>query len=314
MTIDMHSHLFAKPFRNDRYVHPFWNPGQRTSMGLEEAIAESKKRNALRPAQWDPDGTNHLARMDEAGIEKAVLLHLDYGFLFGEGEITIEQQNQQVSEIARRYPDRFLWFCGVDPRRQEAARLFEKCVTQWGARGLKLYPTTGFLPADREVYPLYEMASAWGIPVYFHMGPENPPYRNEGNAHPSLLLRVLVDFPDLKVVVAHLGFDFWRDLLALGKVNKTVMCDFCAWQRVAKRSVEQFCRVLRRFLDEFGLERMLFGTDAPLLEDIMSSKEWVELVKSLPDRAPLPYRFTDEEVSALLEGNARRLLEALPKI
>lgn len=314
MTIDMHCHLFVKQFRNDSYVHPFWDPGQRRSLGLEEAIAESKKRNALRPSQWDPDGTNHIARMDEAGIEKAVILHLDYGTLFGEADMTIEQQNLYVSEIAKRFPDRFLWFCGVDPRRPEATSLVEKCVTKWGARGLKLYPTTGFLPADREVYPLYERASAWKIPVYFHMGPENPPYRNEGNAHPSVLLRVLVDFPDLKVIVAHLGFDFWRDLLALGKVSKNVMCDFCAWQRVARRSYQQFCRVLRRFLDEFGLERVLFGTDAPLLEDILPSKEWVELVRNLPSQASSPYRFTNEEVSALMEGNAQRLLATMPKI
>jgi hypothetical protein len=314
MTIDMHCHLVVKQFRNDSYVDPFWDPGQRTSLGLEEAVAESKRRNAHRPSQWDPDGTKHIARMDEAGIEKAVILHLDYGILFGEAEMTIEQQNQHVSEIVRLHPNRFLWFCGVDPRRQEAVSVVEKCVTKWGARGIKFYPTTGFLPTDREAYPLYEMASAWKIPIYFHMGPENPPYKNEGNAHPSVLLRVLVDFPDLKVIVAHLGFDFWRDLLALGKVRKNVMCDFCAWQRVATRSYQQFCRVLRRFLDEFGLERVLFGTDAPLLEDIMPSREWVELVRNLPSRAPSPFKFTDEEVLALLEGNARRLLATVPQI
>ncbi|MBN1382301.1 MAG: amidohydrolase [Deltaproteobacteria bacterium] len=314
MTIDMHCHLFVEEFHNDNYVYAFWNPGQQKSLGLEEAIAISKERNALRPSPWDPDGTINIKRMDEAGIEKAVILHLDYGIIFGEAALTIEQQNKYVSEIVKRFPDRLLWFCGIDPRRPEAAGLFEKCVTQWGARGIKLYPTTGFLAADREAYPLYERASAWGIPVYFHMGPENPPYRNEGNAHPSTLLRVLVDFPDLKVIVAHLGFDFWRDLLALGKVCENVMCDFCAWQRVAKRNYEQFSRILRRFIDEFGRERIFFGTDAPFVEDFVSSKEWVELVRDLPNQAPSPNRFTPEEISALMEGNAKRLLATAPKI
>jgi len=313
MAIDMHCHLFVKEFRNDNYLAPFWNPGQRISLGLEEAVAESKRRSALRPEQSDPDGSRHIARMDEAGIEKAVILHLDYGILFGEAQMTIEQQNKYVSEIVRQHPDRFFWFCGVDPRREEATSIVEKCLTEWGARGIKLYPTTGFLPADREVYPLYEMASARKIPVYFHMGPENPPYRNEGNAHPSVLLRVLVDFPDLKVIVAHLGFEYWRDLLALGRISNNVMCDFCAWQRVAARSYYQFCHILRRYLDEFGRERVLFGTDAPLLEDIMSSKQWVELVENLPREAPSSLRFTEEEVSDLLEGNARRLLADIPR-
>jgi len=142
--------------------------------------------------------------------------------------MTIEEQNKYVSDVVKKHPGRLLWFCGVDPRRKGATELFEKCVTEWGAKGLKLYPTTGFLPADREVYPLYELATALKIPVLFHMGPENPPYKNEGNAHAAMLLRVLVDFPDLTVIAAHLGFEYWRDLIALGKVCKNVMCDFSA--------------------------------------------------------------------------------------
>jgi len=251
--------------------------------------------------------------MEEAGIEKAVLLHIDYGLLFGETEMTIEQQNKHVSEVAGKHSDRLIWFCGVDPRREGAVELLERCVTQWGARGIKLYPLTGFLPTDRGVYPLYERASAWKIPVLFHMGPLTPPFKNEGNAHPSLLLRVLVDFPHLTVIVAHLGFRFWRDLIALGKVSESVMCDFCAWQRTAKENYSQFCYILRRFLNEFGTERIIFGTDAPTAESPLSSKEWVEIIKALPHESPKDYRFTEEEVAALLDGNARRLLASIPE-
>ncbi|MEE9515454.1 MAG: amidohydrolase family protein, partial [Candidatus Adiutricales bacterium] len=195
---------------------------------------------------------------------------------------------------------------------KNAVDLLEKCVTEWGAKGIKLYPTTGFLPADRECYPFYERASAWKIPVYFHMGPENPPYYNQGNAHVALLLRVLVDFPDLTVVVAHLGFEFWRDLVALGKVRENVMCDFCAWQTIARQRYDQFCYILRKFLDEFGRDRVMFGTDAPILESEVSSKEWIEIIRGLPDHAPASQRFSEEDVSALLDGNARRLLDSIP--
>jgi predicted TIM-barrel fold metal-dependent hydrolase len=144
------------------------------------------------------------------------------------------------------------------------------------------------------------------------MGPENLPYRNEGNAHAAVLLRVLVDFPDLTVIAAHLGYEFWRDLVALGKVRDNIMCDFCAWQRVAKDNYDQFCYILRKFLDEFGSNRVMFGTDAPILEDAVSSREWVQIVRELPQKAPERYRFTEEEVSALLDDNARTLLDSIP--
>jgi len=310
MVIDMHSHLMVKEFHHQSFVAPSWERGAHTAENLQKIESERTGERAY----WgplDPDGTMHIKRMDEAGIEKSVLLHLDLGLLFGEPEVGIEQQNKYVSEIAKKHPGRFIWFCGVDPRRPEAAELFEKSVIEWGARGLKLYPTTGFLPADKEAYALYEKACELKVPVYFHMGPEGPPYKNEGNAHAAVLLRVLVDFPDLTVIVAHLGFEFWRDLLALGKVCKNVMTDFCAWQRVARANYGQFCYILRKFLDEFGTERVMFGTDAHLVEDAMSSRDWVELVKALPRQAPA-HHFTEAEVSSLLEGNARRLLASIP--
>lgn len=314
MAIDMHCHLYVEGFSSENAVSPFWIPGDHKTRTSGEEVEAAKRRVTARPENYDPDGANHIKRMDEAGIEKSIILHLDYGLLFGEGKVSIDQQNKHVSEVARKHNDRFLWFCGIDPRRKDAVTLLEKCVTEWGAKGIKLYPTTGFLPADKECYPFYERATAWKIPIYFHMGPENPPFHNQGNAHAAVLLRVLVDFPELTVLVAHLGFEFWRDLLALGKVRDNVMCDFCAWQDIAKQRYDQFCYILRKFLDEFGADRVMFGTDAPILEDAVSSREWIDIIKGLPHQAPPGQRFTEEEVAALLDGNARRLLDSIPDL
>ena len=297
MTIDVHCHLYAEGFHNVSFVGP---------RAINAEAGETSGWHG-----YDRDGFEHIKRMDEAGIDRCNLLHIDMGILFGEGNLTIEQQNQHISEVVRNHPDRFTWFCSMDPRRKEAADLAEKCINQWGASGIKLYPTTGFLPADKECYPLYEIALAKQVPVYFHMGPEAPPYKNEGNAHPSVLLRVLVDFPGLTVVVAHLGFEYWRDLIALGKVCDNVMADFCAWQRIAQRNYNQFCYILRRFLDQFDSDRVMFGTDAPLVELAMSSKKWVEMVKRLPHDSPTGVTFTGEEIGALLDGNARRLFATI---
>ena len=129
----------------------------------------------------------------------------------------------------------------------------------------------------------------------------------------TCMLRVLVDFPDLTVIVAHLGLEWWRDLIALGKVCDNVMCDFCALQRTAKTNYEQFRYILRRFLDEFGSHRVMFGTDAPLVEDDLPAKEWVELVKGLPYQANASHPFSEEEVFALLESNAQKLLASIPQ-
>ena len=90
MTIDMHTHLFVREFRNESFVAPLWDAGQHTARKPDEVAKETQR-------DWDPfdpDGTEHIRRMDEAGIEKALLLHIDNGLLFGEAEMSIEQQNK----------------------------------------------------------------------------------------------------------------------------------------------------------------------------------------------------------------------------
>ncbi len=316
MAIDIHSHLFVREFHHESWWDGLAHflPSSVPGTAASEEVAQEFKNTVL-PQWWDPGGAGHIRRMDEAGIEKSVLLAVDLGLVLGEAEITIEQQNKHVSQVVEKHPDRLVWFCGVDPRRDGVVELFERCVTEWGARGLKLYPIAGFLPADRASYPLYERASAWKVPVLFHMGVSGgPPFKNEGHAHVSTLLRVLVDFPDLTVIVAHLGMGFWQDLIALGKVRENVMCDFCAWQDVIKEDYDTFCYVLRQVLDQFGKDRVMFGTDAPALEHKMTTKEFVNIIGDLPDKAPSPTRFTEEEVSAILDSNARRLLDSIPQI
>ena len=90
------------------------------------------------------------------------------------------------------------------------------------------------------------------------------------------------------------------------------MCDFCAWQTIAQQRYDQFRHILRKFLDDFGADRVLFGTDAPLLEGVISSREWLEIIKDLPRQASQGQRFTEEEVEAMLDGNAQRLLDNIP--
>jgi predicted TIM-barrel fold metal-dependent hydrolase len=92
------------------------------------------------------------------------------------------------------------------------------------------------------------------------------------------------------------------------------MCDFCAWQRVAKQNYAQFCHILRKFLDGFGQDRIMFGTDAPILEESVPSREWVEIIRNLPRQAPSDCAFSEDEVEALLNRNARRLLDSIPDL
>ena len=66
--------------------------------------------------------------MDEAGIDKTVILGLDYEYLF-KGKISYKEYNDYVANILKEYPDRFIGFAGIDPRRgKEAIQELERCI------------------------------------------------------------------------------------------------------------------------------------------------------------------------------------------
>jgi len=308
MAIDIHCHLWIEEFLPKAYLNELakfladWS----TNMGGRAATPEEIAQGVF-PEYWDPDGDATIRQMDEAGIEKTVIMPTDFGLGIGEAAKTIEQQNKHLAEVAKKHPDRLVYFFGIDPRREGALELFETSVKEWGAKGLKLLPFTGFYPDEDEAYALVEKASQWNLPLLIHIGPEFPPFDSK-YAHPSRLDRILVDFPELPVIAAHLGIIWWRELIDLARLRKNLMCDFSGLQMTAIPNYAQFCHILRRVLDGFGMHRVMFGTDGPPYDPLISKKQWLECVMDLSRRAPEGITFSDEEVFALVHGNAQSLL------
>jgi predicted TIM-barrel fold metal-dependent hydrolase len=57
-----------------------------------------------------------------------------------------------------------------------------------------------------------------------------------------------------------------------------------------------------------GSDRILFGTDGPIVTSDFTTKDWVDTFKSLRQNAPEGITFTDEEAAGILGGNAQKLL------
>ena len=80
------------------------------------------------------------------------------------------------------------------------------------------------------------------------------------------------------------------------------------WDVYALGNYPLFCRELRDLIDFAGIEKVLFGTDNPIFGIIEPTTHWVQAIKDLPSKAPEGITFTQEEVDAILGGNAVRLL------
>jgi predicted TIM-barrel fold metal-dependent hydrolase len=152
-----------------------------------------------------------LAAMDEAGIDKSVVLPIDCTSAHG-GKVF---SNEQVAQAVQDQP-RLIGFASVDPNLPNAAAELERAVRELGLRGLKLDPALqGFDPGDRSVYPVYEKAAELDIPMVIHAGLSWAPLGRSANANPLALESVAHDIPELRFCIAHFGFPWVREALLL---------------------------------------------------------------------------------------------------
>ena len=308
MIIDIHTHLFGKGWVPKQFfygvarflTHEFAKQGIEES---NEAVGDT-----LMETSDDPEAEGLLAEMDEAGIDKSVIFPVDFGVALGDPEVPIEEVNKKYSELARKHPDRLVAFAGVDPRRKDAPDLFKRCINEWGMKGLKLHPCAGFYPNQKEVYLLLEQACELKIPVLIHSGSMMVPLRSK-YSQAIHFDDLAADFPDLPIIAAHSGGLFgYTQMISIMNVKLNIMADISAWQVMATRNYSFFCKALRELIDFTESERIFFGSDSPSMRSIMSNKDWVQLLKDLPQKAVEGISFTEEEITALLGGNAQRLL------
>ena len=122
---------------------------------------------------------------------------------------------------------------------------------------------------------MLDIASEFKKPVLCHTGPIFEPLKSEF-CYPRYLDDVCVDYPDLTIQAAHIGYEWCDELFQIGEVKTNLVVDFSGWQT---RDYHEFCLTLRRCLDSFTAERVLFGTDNPYFRGAVPDKEWTKIIK-----------------------------------
>ncbi len=132
---------------------------------------------------------------------------------------SIEQQHQELAELAAIYPDTLMPFICVDPRRvteqdRHPGAMIERLMDQHPGvfQGVKLYPPLGYWPDDsileRHVYPLCQER---GLPVMSHCsrgGVRSRAHIPDTAAlytDPDAFVPIMRRFPDLRLCLAHFG-------------------------------------------------------------------------------------------------------------
>ena len=233
--------------------------------------------------------------MDMVGIDRAVILPVD---ATTSRNATI-YSNEQIAELCA-ISERFIGFASVDPHQASAPDDLSRAIEDLGLRGLKLHSgIQEFQADDRQYYPIYERAASLKIPILFHAGMSWEPRSRLKSGHPLIFEDVAADFPQLNIVLAHLGWPWVTDAVALALKYPNVYLDtsalyfdnpndFLRYAMTQQVPLTVFERSLRH--------KLVFGSDNPRIE-----------IKSMA-RAVRSLGLSESTLELVFRVNAERLL------
>lgn len=211
--------------------------------------------------------------MVAAGVERAVILNMVAGHHWGSA-----LSNDFIASYCRAYPDMFIGFAGIDPHMDQRAALreMERCAKQLGLVGLKFHPPLqNFYPNDREkAYPLYEKAVALGLTVLFHTGTTLLTRCYISPAKPEYVDQVAIDFPELRIVMAHFGWPWTDEALAVVWRHQNVWLDLSGWM---PRYIYGASPLTIHYMNTILQDKICFGSDYPPVDPGV----WLEDFRSL---------------------------------
>ncbi len=285
--IDAHIHVSAtkEEGRSGKENYEIWEYGQKSDMKF---------------SKYDGDVEDALDAMDKAGISKAVVVNL-----FGSESRTkgadlaaeLLAYNRWACDLAAPH-DGLIAYISADPfilPGDEMAAHIRDMVENHGARGVKLHPVLqGFEMGDPKMAPTYETCQDLGIPIISHSGPERT-----GNAFgtPKAYAPVLENYPDLTMVLAHLGGGAWTETLELAQAYPHAYFDCCEIMEWTGGTNAPTYEQLGALIKGIGPERVMLGSDFPWYDMDRS----VDIVMGLPGLA-------QEEKEGMLGTNAERIL------
>jgi uncharacterized protein len=245
-----------------------------------------------------------VADMDAAGIDKVCVLGIAYKF----GNSYDPDAAEYVGEMVADHPDRLIGFYTADPLGGLAeVRRFERAVADHGLRGLKMLPSYNYTSLhDRRIWPLYEAAEGMGVPVILHTGWSS---LQRGKMldydHPLYAEDIAIDFPDLKLVLAHVGFMWAEEVMHFMAKFPNVYADL-AWlpESAPLWRLAQMCSWAKK-LGVLG--RFLWGSDYPYT-DFASGYEFLGRIPGFTERHELEPFITQEDMDSIFSGAAQRLL------
>lgn len=276
MIIDFHTHVVPPTIKERRHEYL-------ADACFSALYSESKAKLAT--------AEEVIACMDKQGIDKSVILNLGWT----SHELCVET-NDYILEAISRYPKRLIAFCAIQPLAgSKAIKELERCA-QNGAKGIGELRSDiqGFDLTDTTfLRPFIETIVKYNLILLTHASePVGHQYFGKGNITPDLLYSFISAFPELKLVCAHWGggLPFYALMPEVAKSLANVYFDTAATPFLYRP------QIFKHIIEIIGSEKILFGSDYPL----MPPKRIIDQIDTLD--------LDTQDKANILGENAKKLL------
>jgi len=276
MMVDCHTHLWKAEDWSEEMVR-------------EASIARGA------PAQIEISEEEHWEAMKP--VDRAIV------FGFHSRHLGLVVPNDRIRAYVEKHPEKLIGFACLDPHEPDYLEEMEKVFLQEGFAGLKLAPIyQNFHPMDERMQPVYAFCEKHCIPVLVHQGTTFPRRAPLKYALPIQLEDVALQYPDLKIVIAHMGHPWVEDAVVLIRKQPNVYADISAlyyrpWQYYNALMLAQ----------EYGTgHKLLLGSDYPFTTpaDTIAA---LRNVNHITGNSGLP-RIKEELIEGLIERDVLKCL------
>jgi len=209
----------------------------------------------VRPGSMAPKADADTLYGEMEKVEKAIIFALGYADSAG-----IESPDSLTAEAVARYPDKFVGFTYVDPRRPDCMDRLVHAVEDLKLKGAKFGPIyNGVALSDPRLEPVYEYLQKHNLPLTMHMGTtyaRNAPIDMGRAIHVE---PVALKYPDLTMVLAHMGHPWYDDAIVVARKQPNVRLEVSAlfyrpWQ---------YYNILISAQEYKVTDKIYFGSDFP---------------------------------------------------
>lgn len=187
---------------------------------------------------------------------------VDRSIVFGINSLAMQMHtpNDAIADYARAYPNKIIGFMSIDPHQPDAIEEIDRCHKKLGLRGIKMSPVyQNFHPCDEKARRVHRRAEQLGLPILTHAAFHSIATTPMEWANPLLYDPVAREFPNLKIILAHLGLPWFTDAMVMVRKHKNVFADPSpAFHK------QWLYQALSTFQEFSVLHKVLFGSDFPI--------------------------------------------------